>query len=149
MDNKTLIRNLYDNVYNKHDASKLSTYYADKCVYHDNFAKANGLVDLHRVIDGYLAAFTNIKVVVNEQIAEGDMVSTRLTFSAKDTGGFLARPATNKKFDMNMMQMDRMRDGKIVETWMQADFTGMLQQIGTIPRFDTKPTMHREQPTAK
>lgn len=149
MDNKTLVRNMLDNVYNKHDASKLSNYYAEKCVYQDSMTKSNGIAELRKATDAYMASFTNMKVVVNEQLAEGDYVTTRMTCSGKDTGGFMGRPATGKNFEFTAIEMDRVRDSKITETWFQGDFLGMLQQLGTIPRFDTTRTAAREQPHAK
>lgn len=149
MDNKTLVRNMLDNVFNKHDSSKLSNYYADKCAYQDPMTKANGLTEVKKAVDAYFASFTNIKFVVNEQLAEGDYVTTRMTCSGKDTGGYMGRPATGKTYEFTAIELDRVRDGKITETWFQGDFLGMLQQLGTIPRFETPRTTAREQPHAK
>lgn len=149
MDNKTLVRNMIDNVFNKHDISHLSTYYADKCQYHDAMVNTNGLPEMRKSLETYFAAFSSMKVVINGQIAEGDLVTTRMTCSAKDTGGFLGRPATDKKFEFQAAQVDRVLGGKITETWFYGDFLGMLQQLGTIPRFDVKKTAPPYQPSAK
>jgi predicted ester cyclase len=42
-------------------------------------------------------------------------------------------PPTGKKAEMSGMTMDRLKEGKIVEAWWNADDFGMMQQLGIIP----------------
>jgi steroid delta-isomerase-like uncharacterized protein len=149
MDNKTLVHNMIDNVFNKHDVTHLGTYYADKCQYHDAMMNTTGLADLRNNLKSYFNSFTSMKVVIHDQIVEGDRVCTRMTCSAKDTGGYLGRPATNKKFEMNAMQVDRVQSGHIVETWFYGDHLSMMQQLGMVPKFDAAKMTQPHQPSAK
>ncbi len=62
-------------------------------------------------------------------IAEGDMVVAHDTYRAKHIGEFAGIPATGKEVTLTGVDIYRIVDGKIVETWFEADFTGFLQQL--------------------
>lgn len=151
MDNKTLVRNMIDTLGNKWDASKLSNYFSDDFVSHDPLATTTSLAEFRKLFEGYHASFPNMRMVIDAQVEEGDVVVTRFTASGTDTGGFMGRPATGKKVQFGGMQMDRIRDGKIVESWFEGDYLTMLQQLGMVPRFDQPGAKPKApvQPTAK
>jgi len=62
-------------------------------------------------------------------IAEGDMVVTHDIYRAKHIGEFAGIPATGKEVTLTGIDIYRIVDGKIVEQWFEADFTGTLQQL--------------------
>ncbi len=140
MDNKTLVSKLIDDVFNKRDVSNLSKYCAANCVSHDALATTIDVGGLRQVFEGYLSSFSDMRVVIDSQISEGDLVATRVTATGTDTGGFMGRPPTRKKIQISGIQFDRVRDGRIAETWVQMDYLSMMQQLGMVPRFElTKP----------
>ena len=57
------------------------------------------------------------------------MRSVRLLFSAPLAGVL----PTGKHVSATGISVDRIQDGKIVETWTNWDMLGVLQQIGAIP----------------
>lgn len=62
-------------------------------------------------------AIPDIKVTIHDQVAEGDMVTTRKTISGTQTGLLLGVPATGRVISIEVIDMVRVKDGKYVEHW--------------------------------
>ena len=65
--------------------------------------------------------------------AEGEIVVTRWTSRSTHAGEFTQIAPTGKQVVVNGINIHRVADGKIVETWVQFDQLGMLQQLGVVP----------------
>jgi len=61
-----------------------------------------------------LADFT-VRVVV--QSVDGDLVTTHKIFSGDHVGAFLGIPASGQRVDLPVIDMIRLRDGRIAEHW--------------------------------
>lgn len=81
----------------------------------------------------YFTAFPDIRITIEELVAEGDRVVTRWTARGTNSGSLFGMPATNKSATITGITIDRLAGGKIVETWTNFDNLGMLQQLGVIP----------------
>ena len=66
------------------------------------------------------------------QVAEGDLVVSRIVGRGKHAGELLGIPATNRDVETDGIAIHRIRDGKIVEYWAVADVAGVLMQIGAL-----------------
>ncbi len=75
-------------------------------------------------------AFPDLKVVIHDQLADGDKVTTRKSFHATHKGEFLGIPATNKPVVMDVIDIIRLRDGKFIEHWGLLDMNSVIMQIG-------------------
>jgi predicted ester cyclase len=42
-------------------------------------------------------------------------------------------PPTGKQVSLGGVAIDRLVDGQVAETWLEADVLGMLQQLGVVP----------------
>lgn len=62
-------------------------------------------------------AMPDIKVIIHDQVAEGDMISTRKTISGTQTGPLLGAPATGRVISIEVIDMVRIKDGKYIEHW--------------------------------
>ena len=70
---------------------------------------------------------------IEDQIAEGDKVVTRLTSFGKHEGDLPGAPRTGNDLKMTSITIHRIANGKLVEKWAEKDVMGFLQQIGVIP----------------
>ena len=68
-----------------------------------------------------------------EQIAEGDLVVTRWTAMGTNDGELMGMSPTGKSVKIEGIGVDRIADGKVVESWGCWDTLGMMQQLGAIP----------------
>ena len=71
--------------------------------------------------------------VVEDQIAEGDKVVTRLTAYGKHEGDLPGIPRTGNDMEMTATVIHRIVDGKLVEKWSDKDVLRMLQQLKVLP----------------
>jgi predicted ester cyclase len=62
-------------------------------------------------------AIPDIKVTIHDQVAEGDLVTTRKTISGTQTGSLLGVPATGKAVSIEVIDMVKVKDGKYIEHW--------------------------------
>lgn len=83
--------------------------------------------------DLLLTAFSEIELDIEDTVAEGDKVLVRLRFRGVHSGPFGPYEATGKRFDVGVLDLFRMEDGKIAEQWPAIDNLGLQQQIGMLP----------------
>jgi steroid delta-isomerase-like uncharacterized protein len=70
---------------------------------------------------------------IDDQIAEGDKVVTRMTAIGKHEGDLPGAPRTGNELTMTAVTIHRIENGKLAEKWSDNDALGFLQQIGVIP----------------
>lgn len=81
----------------------------------------------------YRSAFPDLSMTVEDQVAEGDKVVTRWCARGTHKGALPGLPATGKSATVTGIGIDRIVNGKIVESWGNWDQFGMLRQLGAIP----------------
>ena len=69
---------------------------------------------------------------IEEQIAEGDKVVTRLTCYGQHAGDLPGAPATGHELKMTSITIHRIAGGKLVEKWAEKDVLKFLVQIGVM-----------------
>jgi predicted ester cyclase len=84
-------------------------------------------------VQQYLGAFSDARITVEDQIAEGDMVATRWTGRGTHDGELMGIGPTQKEATVSGITMSRLQNGKVIEEWTNWDTLGMLQQLGAVP----------------
>ncbi len=133
-ENKALYRRYYEAL-SQRDYARLDDLIAPTFVYH-----APGIPDLppgpeafKQLVSGYVAAFPDMRLTIEDVIAEGDKVAARLTYRGTHQGEFQGIASTGKQIRMSSIDVVRIAGGKIAEEWESPDFLGLLQQLGAIP----------------
>jgi steroid delta-isomerase-like uncharacterized protein len=85
-----------------------------------------------QVTQGYRASFPDLKLTVDEQIAEGDTVCTRWTAQGTHEGEFFGTPATHKQATVTGVTIEKIRNGQIAESRTVWDALGLMQQLGVV-----------------
>jgi steroid delta-isomerase-like uncharacterized protein len=81
----------------------------------------------------FLAAFPDISHQVQDQIAEGDRVATRIVVRGTHQNELMGIPATGNGMSIGATNVMRVDQNKIAEHWVNSDSFGMLVQLGAIP----------------
>ncbi len=76
------------------------------------------------------AAFPDAVHTIDDQIAEGDKVMTRLTVRATFLGEILGYRPTGRIVEVSGIAVHRVAAGRLVEHWANMDMAGFMQQIG-------------------
>ncbi len=94
-----------------------------------------GAEGVKQIITLFRSAFPDFRIEIHEQVAEGDIVSSRATFRGTHRGPLFGIPATGRQVTMPGLSMVRVANGQIQEGWIQNDVLGLLQQLGatTLP----------------
>lgn len=86
-----------------------------------------------RLVSVYRNAFPDVHLTIEDQVAEGDKVVTRWTGRGTHKGELTGIPPTGKSTVTTGMGIDRIVNGKIVESWGIFDQLGLLTQLGVVP----------------
>jgi len=132
--NKALVRQFYDEVFNTGNVEHLDKYIAADAIDHE---VAPGKPDpqpcqasVKEFLSVFRKAFPDLKVKVEDIIAEGDKVVARCTMTGTHKGEFMGMPATGKAFSIQFIDVIRLKGGKCVEHWGSSDNAGIMQQLG-------------------
>jgi predicted ester cyclase len=79
------------------------------------------------------AAFPDARHTIEEQIAEGDKVVTRITARATFQGAILGIPPNGQLITVEGISIHRLAGGQFVEHWAVGDNLSLYQQLGAIP----------------
>ena len=76
------------------------------------------------------AAFPDAIHILEDQMAEGDKVMTRLTTRATFQGEILGLKPTGKMVEVSGITVHRVAEGQLVEHWAHMDMAGFMEQLG-------------------
>ncbi len=128
---KEVVRRYFE-AYNAQDPEAVMAYVHRDHIYHPpGVAEAKDRRGRQADEAPFFAAFSGIESVVEEQIAEGDRVATRVTMRCTHTGPYGGIPPTGRRITIPFIDFSSVRDGKILEEWAEFDMRGMLRQLGT------------------
>jgi steroid delta-isomerase-like uncharacterized protein len=96
-----------------------------------------GIAGAKEFVQQYISAFPDARVTIDQQIAEGDYVTSRWTGRGTHKGDLMGIAPTNKQVTVTGITISRIANGKIAEEWSNWDTLGMLQQIGAVPAPET------------
>lgn len=132
--NEALVRGYIEEVFNNRNLAAIDDFLAPNEV--DHTLPPGMPPDRTGTIQGismFLKAFPDLRITIDEMIAEGDKVVIRYTSRGTQRGQFLVIPPTGRELAVSSYLTARIADGKIVEFWGLDDQLGMLQQMGVIP----------------
>jgi predicted ester cyclase len=100
-----------------------------------------------RFLAGFVEAFPDLQLTVEDAVGEGDLVAQRIHFAGTHTGEFQGLPPTNRKVTFSGLELNRFVDGRVAEHWFQMDSLTLLQQLGLVvlpgPRVLPRVLAHR------
>ncbi|MDP9370315.1 MAG: ester cyclase [Chloroflexota bacterium] len=133
-ENKALIRRYFEAIDTRRDPIVVDEFLAPDFVSHNPSPGFGSDREGQKgAFAHFLAAAPDGYHVIDDMVAEGDRVVTRLTAHGTQTGELFGIPPTGKRLTMTGVAIHRIRDGKIAEHWHEIDMLGGLQQLGVIP----------------
>lgn len=131
--NKKIAQHVIEEVLNRQNYAAADELLASDFIGHTQPQDIQGAEGLKQFYIELHQAFPDFHCNVEDQIAEGDRVVTRWTARGTHKAEFMGIPATGKQGNVTGIYIDRLVNGKIVETWTEWDALGMMQQLGVIP----------------
>lgn len=135
-ENKALLRRWFGEVWNEGRAEAIDELFAAEGVAHGladaTGAELRGPAHFREFHQGFRTAFPDLRVTVEDMVAEGDKVAGRCAVRGAHRADTLGFPATDREVAFEGMCIVRIRDGQIVEAWNNFDFLSMYQQLGVM-----------------
>lgn len=132
-ENVKRFRTLIEQGFSGRDISVVDELIDETCVEHQRGLKPGreGAKETIRTLHTW---FSEFHLGVESIAADGDMVWARNTGSGVNTGSVMGHPPTGKPMSIDVIDIVRFKDGKIVEHWGVADQLGMMLQLGLVAR---------------
>ena len=129
-ENKELIRKVTEEVYSRGNIAAIDRYYAPDWVAHDAPPNAGGdRKSLKEVLGVIRSGFPDVRASIEVILAEGDLVASRTTAEGTHTREYFGVAPTGKRVTLRQLSIDRIRDGKIVESWSESCGQGFHYQL--------------------
>lgn len=129
--NKAVARSFFEQVLDQGHLDKYADSHASNFVAHAASHDASLAEDMAAAKEER-HALPDMRVKVNELVAERDLVSVFWTASGTNTGQGMGFPATGKRITVNGMTLFRFKSGKITEEWSVFDMLSAMQQAGLL-----------------
>ena len=137
---KARARRIWEEIFPAGDAEALAAVIAPESIDHQARPdEPQGLEGAIRTMHWLRRVFSDQRWEIRNVISEGDAVVVYATHRARHTGELMGIPPTGNRLSITGIDMFRLADGKIVESWVVADALGMLQQLGVIPPMGPPP----------
>lgn len=128
-DNKAAARAFLETAHTG-DLDVLDTIVSPDYVLHDpgQPEEVRGIEGAKAMVSAFRAACSDLRMTIEHQIAEGDLVATHYTARGTHDGEFLGVPATGQAVTVTGLCLSRYRDGRIVEEWEVSNAPSLLEQ---------------------
>jgi steroid delta-isomerase-like uncharacterized protein len=133
-DSAATVRQIYEAI-NSRDLDAFGGLMADDFIEHE---ETPGLAPSKDGVLAFfamqLAAFPDMRMHVQDVVADGGKVVARVRFTGTHSGDFMGMPATGRSVDANLFDMFVIGDdGMALEHWGVMDQLAIMQQLGAVP----------------
>ena len=121
--NKTVVRRIYERGYNSGDVTVFEELYAPHFVHHSKviFDVPAGGAGERESMRRFRAAMPDAHFEVIDQIAERDMVATRLRITGHPVAAYGQELTPGAEFDVHALALFRVEEGRVAEEWLFVD----------------------------
>ncbi len=130
---EALVRNYLDEVFNRHDLSRLDQYLAEDLASHWLGDRTlHGLGEWREGMASFFAAFPDAAYTLDDIFFAGDKGVWRGTWRATQSGAWEGIAPTGRKATWTVMIMGRFAGDKLAEDWIEYDRYNLFRQLGAV-----------------
>jgi steroid delta-isomerase-like uncharacterized protein len=129
---RDMVVRFYGEVINKNQLELADKYIAMDAIDHDpmNDPKISTIENFRTIFGAMRKGFPDLELKVEDVIAQGDKVVVRYRMTGTHTGDFMGIKPTNRKVDLQGVDIMRVANGKFVEHWGFMDSMQLMHQLG-------------------
>ena len=133
--NKTVVRRLFDELWNKGNLQVADEIIAPTYQHHDASTPdlGKGPEGEKKRVNLYRGAFNDFRLNIEDLFADGETVVARWSCRGVHKGDLNGIAPTNKQFAITGVTICRLTNGKIVEGFVNWDALGLMRQLGIVP----------------
>ena len=132
--NKTVVRRLFEEVWNKGYLPVADQLFAQNYSHHDSSTPefGRGPESEKKRASLYRTAFPDVRLTIEDIISEGETVTARWSCQGTHKGDLNGVAPTGKQFTISGISVAHFTNGKMIEGWVNWDALGMMQQLGIV-----------------
>jgi steroid delta-isomerase-like uncharacterized protein len=131
--NKALVRRAFE-IWNRAELAAVGEIVSADYARHDPATPGvRGVEGLQQLIASYHEAFPDLRLTIEDLLAEGETVAARWSGSGTHRGALMGIPPTGRQTAVSGIGLYRLAGGKIAEEWESWDALGLMQQLGAVP----------------
>ena len=129
-----IVRRLINEVFSEGRLEVADELIADAMIEHQNYGPdhAPGAEGVKAVSVSLRRAFSDFRLTIEDLVVAGDVVWTRNVGTGTNDGSYMGNPPTHRPMRVDVFDVLRVVNGKVVEHWGVPDRLGALQQIGLL-----------------
>ncbi len=138
MDDAARLRRIIEVGFGQGDLSVLDELMDEDVIEHQrgNRPGLDGAKEVVRTLHRWMSDFS---LTVEDIAVSGDIVWSRNRGRGVNTGSVMGHAPTGRTVEVDVIDIVRFRDGKVVEHWGIADQLGLMQQLDIVPSRDRAP----------
>jgi predicted ester cyclase len=129
---RTRARRIIEEGFGRGDLGILGEFMAADVVEHQR-GNAHGLEGAKAVVETLHRWMSDFELVVEDLVVSDETVWTRNRGRGVNTGSVMGHQATGRTVEVDVFDVMRFEDGKVVEHWGVADQLGLMIQLGIAP----------------
>jgi steroid delta-isomerase-like uncharacterized protein len=130
-ENQRICDALFPLAWNEGDFSLVDKHVSPEVV--DHFDNSKGIDAFKGVIGMFRGAFPDLRLTIEDSLADGDKVVHRWTMTGTNQGELMGIPPSGKQMRWTGITIVRLENEQIVERWANVDILAILQQMGVVP----------------
>jgi steroid delta-isomerase-like uncharacterized protein len=136
---KHIVQRFVEELWNARRLEVADQIFSENCVTHQ---LRSGVLDepaprgpqaMKEHVSGWLMSLPDLRFHIEQMIAEGDRVVSRLAMEGTHQGTWMGIQPTGKRVQIRMITIHRIANGKIAEDWVLVESLGFFQQLGMLP----------------
>lgn len=131
--NIELVRRITVRGFNQGDVSFVGEVFSpDYQVHARGLDLPRGAAAFRAAVGFWRESFPDFHTTIEQMIGAGEFVASRFSTTGTHTGTFGEIPPTGKRFQVSGVDMHRVVDGRVVESWISDDMPRILMEIGVL-----------------
>ena len=131
--NKTLVHQYIKEVVNTGNTSRITDFIAEEYIDHnDKSKKITGIDGAKQHIAAVRKSYPDLNVSIESLYVDGDTVITRIIATGTFGINWLEMPTKDKQVKIDGVNIDKIKNGRIVEHWGVANSLESLLSIGVL-----------------
>ena len=125
-----LVRRWFEELWNKRNPDILTELLDPSAVGETEGGRISGHAEfIQKLHAPLMGAFPDLRVTLDDIIADGDSAAVRWTFEATHGGDTLGLPATNRRVKVSGMSWIQAKNGRLTAGWDRWNSTGLMAYL--------------------
>ena len=135
LDNKAIVRRLYEEVWNKRRLEVVDQLISPSHALNDPITAGSqvGPALYKRRVVEFTTGFPDLRFMIEDVITEKGKAVVCWTFTGTHKAGFMNIPATGKKVSVEGITIHAISNGRILDSYARWDALGLMRQLGAVP----------------